>query len=89
MGEIADQIIGDMLDPPEFWWSEPEDFGDAGLRLVTCRYCKRRNLQWAQRDGTWRLQTSKGAWHHCAREARHHYEENLRALEEMEKAGLF
>jgi len=60
MGDIADDIIGDILDPETYFEEEREDYG------VKCKYCRRGSFVW-KKDffGDWRLYTEKGHLHRC------------------------
>jgi hypothetical protein len=63
MGDIADQIIGDILDPFFEEYNEEDDYAPP----TKCKFCNRSNFHWEEVRGTYRLHTRTGKIHLCSK----------------------
>lgn len=67
MGDIADGIIGDILEFGDEYLESlgPEDGTHTpGHRTYTCKHCGKDGLRWMKSDGRWRLYLD-GKIHSC------------------------
>lgn len=63
MGEIADQMIDDMLSG---WWDWTAPPGRRPPMIKTCNRCGEGDLRWGNvKGGHWRLHTKQGGLHEC------------------------
>jgi len=77
MGEMADMLL-DQIDEwePEDWWESPR-------RILRCRQCGKRDLNWQNIKGIWTMFEPSGKVHICGG-----YEPPLEVLKEIAKNVL-
>lgn len=67
MGEIADIVLGDILELGDDCTDEETGvyYPPGHGRTVTCMYCKAYGFRWKQVGDGWRLADARGVIHSC------------------------